>query len=206
MSAAPYLRVVEPHAVTGEVVERSVSLEDRVKELAAETARQQAIIQGLQRDINGWAVRYRMLAADREAEARESPLWPVAELLFGAWRVLCAHPRSPWTEDRFWAIEPFLSRPRYGPTLEPRVLLCCCAIKGAAFDHWKTERRNGTVKHHNEWGQIFHRKEGKQKADGFEEFCCKAPRGWQPTLSPALREAITVAEKRLQAIKEAGRG
>ena len=117
-------------------------------------------------------------------------------MLFKAWRKRCNHPRSPWTPDRFWAIEPFLSNGKYGPTLEDRVMLCARAIAGAGFDAFKTTRKNGTVKVFNDW-DLIHR-----SADKWEEFCCKAPRGWEPTLSDALRNCIGLAEARLSKLKE----
>lgn len=91
--------------------------------------------------------------------------------------------------------EPFLSSGRYGGSLEDRVMLCARAIAGAGFDAFSVQRRNGSVKRFDEWERIY----GK----GFEEFCNRAPRDWSPVLSDALREAIGVAEARLQRLKEA---
>jgi hypothetical protein len=129
-------------------------------------------IAGLERDVRGWAVRYAELKRDRDAEAREHPMWPVGERVFREWRQLCRHPRSPWTQDRFWQIEPFLTNPKYGKEEEARVALCRRAVAGAAYDAYKTTRRNGSVKHHNDWDLIF------RSADKFEEFCNRAPTGW----------------------------
>ncbi len=120
---------------------------------------------------------------------------------------MCNHPNSKWSPDRFWLIEPFLSSPRYAPDLEQRVVLCCRAIAGARHDAWTVTRRNGSVKRMDEWERIFGAPDRWRKtsssAGSFEEFCCKAPRGWEPTLSPGLREAIKVAEARLAQIKAA---
>lgn len=75
-------------------------------------------------------------------------------------------------------------------------MLCARAIAGAGFDAFKTTRKNGTVKVFNDW-DLIHR-----SADKWEEFCCKAPRGWEPTLSDALRNCIGLAEARLSKLKE----
>lgn len=156
-------------------------------------------IAGLERDVRGWAVRYRELQRDKAVEAREHPLWPVGEALFRAWRKRCNHPRSPWTPDRFWAIEPFLTNGKYGPTLEARVMLCARAIAGAGFDPFKLKRKNGSVKVFNDW-DLIHR-----SSDKWEEFCCKAPLKWTPVLSDGLLAAIGLAEARLASLREAAK-
>ncbi len=163
----------------------------------AECGRKADEISGLHRDLRGWAIRYRELQRDKAVEAREHPLWPVAHMLFKAWRVRCKHPRSPWTEDRFWTIAPFLTGGRYGDTLEARVRLCARAIGGAGFDAYEKTRRNGTVKRFDEFDRVF------GGADKFEDFCNRAPVGWTPTLSPALMEQIELAEARLARLKAA---
>jgi hypothetical protein len=150
----------------------------------------------LHRDLRGWAIRYRELQRDKAEDAREHALWPVAEMLFKAWRRRCNHPRSPWTTDRFWVIEPFLSSGRYGGTLEDRVRLCARAIAGAGFDAFSVKRRNGTVKRFDEFERVF------GDSGKFEDFCNRAPRGWEPTLSSGLLDAIGLAEARLLKLKE----
>ncbi len=123
--------------------------------------------------------------------------------LFDAWRLQCNHPNARWSPDRFWLIEGFLSDQRYHPELEGRVVLCCRAIAGARFDPWTVKRRNGSVKRMDDWERIFGATDRWRKvspsAGSFEEWCNRAPRGWEPTLSPALREAIATAEARLKA-------
>lgn len=118
-------------------------------------------------------------------------------MLFKAWRVRCNHPRSPWTEDRFWQIEPYLTGGRYGKCLEDRVRLCARAIAGAGFDAFEKKRRNGTVKRFDEFNRVF------GAADQFEDFCNRAPVGWVPVLSPALMQQIELAEARLARLKAA---
>lgn len=154
-------------------------------------------VAGLQRDVRGWAIRFRELERDKAVEARESPLWPVAELLFKGWRKHCGRYRTPWTVDRFWACEPFLSSGKFGKTLEDRVRREARAIKGISYDAFSAPRRNGTVKVFNDW-DLLHR-----STDKWEEFAEKAPVGWEPVLSPAMLMAIGAAEARLQAQKAA---
>jgi hypothetical protein len=166
----------------------------------AECQRKADEIACMRRDLRGWAIRYKELERDKAAEARESPLWPVGELLFHAWRVRCNHPRSPWCPDRFWDIEPFLSTPRYGKTLEVRVMLCARAIAGAGFDAFERKRKNGTTKRFDDWSKhVF-----KDTAT-FEECANRAPRGWSPTIGEPLRLAVATAEAQLKRIREAAR-
>lgn len=171
-----------------------------VDSLKAELARAQACVKGLERDINGWRVRYRELAEDKAAEAREHVLFPVAAQLFRGWQAHCQHPGCAWTEDRFWLIEPYLALPRWGKTLEARTVGCCQAIAGAKHDSWSKPRRNGTAKVFNEWERLF----GKG-AGSFEEFKKRAPTDWQPNLRPAFRDLIVLCEAHLERQKAAAK-
>lgn len=159
--------VVDPE--TGEVLPGVFNVAELI-ELRREVAHREDIIAGLQRDIRGWAQRYRELERDRKAEALEHELWPVGQRVFSAWRKQCRHPRSVYTADRFWQIEPFLTHTKYGKTAEDRERLCMRAIAGAAFDAFVVKRKNGSVKRFDEWERIF------ESAGKFEEFCNRAPR------------------------------
>jgi hypothetical protein len=161
--SAPNLKLVI-NAETGEVVEPD----------CLECRRKNDEISGLERDLRGWAVRYAQLKRDKDTDAREHPMWPVGERIFREWRSSCRHPRSPWTPDRFWVIEPFLTNAKYGQELEQRVALCRRAVAGAAFDPYISRRRNGSEQRHDGWDLIF------RSSDKFEQFCCKAPAGWTP--------------------------
>lgn len=119
-------------------------------------------IAGLERDIRGWRARYADLARDREADARQHPLWDEAKALFGEWKLACGHPRCRFDAGRFELVKPFLER--YG------VELCRRAIAGASFDPFTTTRKNGSVKRHDDWELVF------RNAGKFEEFCNRAPR------------------------------
>lgn len=144
-----------------------------VGEAVHEIQRQRDVIAGLERDIRGWAIRYADLDRDKEREAREDPLWPVARDLFDYWRETCGHPRPGWGRDRFELLRPFLKSKAYGETLEDRIAMCKRAIDGAAYDPYRTRRRNGTYKTHDGWDLIF-----RDRAH-MEEFVNKAPR--EPT-------------------------
>lgn len=186
MSArASHLKVVELND-SGEVVGTDVAdrqcsgcgasmgLCDSCRKKNTELARKNDEIAGLERDIRGWAVRYAELKRDKDAEAREHPMWPVGKSLFTEWKRATNHPRTQWTPERFWQVERFLTGGRFGGTVEERSVWIRRAIAGAAFDAFKTNRRNGTVKAHNDWELIF------RTEDRFREFVARAPKGWTP--------------------------
>lgn len=190
MSAERHLKVVEFDG-NGEVIEtRCPDCRKHLDELA-----------GAERIIRRQSHEIAELQRDRAQDAREHPLWPVAKLVYSDWRVRCNHKKSPWTTERFWIAEPFLSSPKYAPTLEGRVTLCLRAVAGAEFDAFRTPRKNGTTKSHDDWDQSIFKTAGR-----WEEFCCKAPPQWQPTISPELREAIAQAERLLAGQKQRKRG
>jgi hypothetical protein len=112
------------------------------------------------------------LKRDREQDAREHECWPVGKALFTEWKQRCNHPKTHWTAERFWQAEPFLTGGRFGATVEERSKWIRRAIAGAAFDAYRTPRKNGTVKVHNDWSLIF------RDEDRFREFVAKAPPGW----------------------------
>lgn len=150
MSAQPNLRLVD--ASTGEIREC-----EGCRHLADQVA-------GLERDIRGWRSRYAELKRDRDGEAREHPLWTKGRELYALWRDVCNHPRSKWTPDKFWLIEPHLSDEDFGEAF------CRRAILGAGFDPFISKRRNGSTKRHDDWDLIFR---NRPKA---EEFANRAPR------------------------------
>jgi len=131
-------------------------------------------IAGLERDIRGWAVRYAELKRDKDAEAREHPMWQVGEALFREWRTLCRHSRCQWTPERFWQAERFLTGTRFGATADERVVWIRRGIAGIAYDAFRTTRRNGSVKVHDDWELLF------RTEDKFREWVSRAPKGWTP--------------------------
>jgi hypothetical protein len=153
--------------VTGEIVpicERCDLLEDQIA--------------GLQRDIRGWAIRYRNLERDKEKEARAHDLWPVVKDLFDYWREECHHPKARFNAARFKEALPFVEQD--GPDL------CRQAIRGAAFDPFVTTRRNGKQKRHDDWDLIF--RPGRKQ---FEEFAERAPvPGAEPSELKRMAAAI----------------
>jgi hypothetical protein len=123
-------------------------------------------VRGLQRDIRGWATRYANLKRDQEEEARSEETWQVGEQVFDFWRRECKHPRSKFTLDRYELVRPFLRQ--YG------VIACLQAIKGASYDPFTTQNRNGATIRHDGWELIF------RNAGKVEAFANKCPRGWNP--------------------------
>lgn len=164
-SAEAMLLVLNPaNGETKPLIEYTQELEDHIA--------------GLQRDIRAEHVRYENLKRDKDAEARESPVWPAAVRIFDYWRRECNHTRSEFSLDRFEMIRPFLERlsaPKRGRSeaaqarLEKAEAICKLAVDGIAHDPYVTTRKNGTKRFHNGWHLIF------GEADQFEERCNAAP-------------------------------
>lgn len=162
-----------------------------IEALKTELADANRTIIGLERDLNGWRIRYRKLAEDKAQEAREHHLWPVIAMVFRGWQVRCNHRQTVFTSDRFWAAEPYFRTTAYGKTLEARVLKIATAIAGAQHDPYRKKRRNGTWNTFDDWATCLFFSSSR-----FEEFIQKAPVGFEPVLSPRLLEAIALAEGR----------
>jgi hypothetical protein len=129
-----------------------------------------------ERDLRRKNAQLNEMRRDRQAKAQRSEIWPVAVDLFKYWQVRCGHKRSKWTLERFEQIEPLLKS--HGEEL------CRLAIEGAAFDAFTTERKNGTLKRHDDWELIF------RNADKLEDFVKRAPRPNRHDPDPyALTEA-----------------
>jgi hypothetical protein len=143
-------------------------------------------LSGAQKEIAGWRARYANLAREKDAAARVSEWWPQAVLLFGFWKERTGHTRSKWTYDRFHECEPMLRR--YGMTM------CERAIAGVAFQPYTKVRRNGTVQKFDAWHTVF------KGATAIEEYACRAPRDWQPTLKvPEGKPTLAVADEQSKA-------
>lgn len=139
--------------------------------LHEEIARLRDQLAGAEKDLNAWRTRYANLRRDKDAEARENPLWPNAVKLFRLWKTLTGSKRSKFKADRFEQCEPFLSD--HGPEL------CVRAIVGAVYDPFVTPRKNGTAKRHWGWELIF------RNADKTEEFANRAPADWRERAAEA---------------------
>lgn len=134
--------------------------------------RREAEVSGLERDIRGWAYRYRELERDKEAEAKEHELFDVACDLFDLWRAAAgeaegrAKPKkSKFSAERFFLILPMLAK--------DGVDLCRRAIIGRTFDHFTAPRKNGSIEHFHEFERIF--KDRKE----FESSANRAPADWE---------------------------
>ena len=151
---ARHLRIVDTQ--TGDVYEQHPEIQDLHDQ-----------IKGLQRDVSKWTLAYYDAIRDKDAEARANKLWEMAEDVFKAWGKATGHTRSKFTPDRFRMIEPYLAKKTYG------LDVCLRAVAGIAYDHWSAPRKNGTMKHFNEWKRIW------LSADDVEERASAAPKGWR---------------------------
>lgn len=139
-------------------------------------------IRGLERALRAEIKRFENLKRDKAQEARASEWWPVAVEVFRCWRRLSgeAHGtgvrRCGWNADRFFLIEPYLTRKDYGPTI------CVRAVAGITFDCFKVKRKNGTTRFFDEWERCF------ADAKQVEERASSAPAGWREL--PAVAEAL----------------
>lgn len=153
---APLLRVVTI-SESGEATEGCARCSLHEQEIQA----LRDSIEGLERDLNAWRVRYADLKRDKDAEARKDPLWPDAVRLFKLYKRLTGRPRLNWTVERFDLCRPFLKKHGIG--------MCERAVVGRVFEHYSAKRKNGTTIHYWEWERIF------KDAREFEESCNRAP-------------------------------
>ncbi len=102
------------------------------------------------------------LRRDKQAEAEEDALWPLAVRLFTYWRRVSGHSRAKWTYERF---SPFVRDLLHEPDGLERALR---AISGCLSDAWRVER------HLDLWEDIL----GSHKS--LERCLAKCPKNWQP--------------------------
>lgn len=62
------------------------------------------------RKYNGALSQIGQLRADKDAEARAHENWPVAHAIFRYWQDKTGHDQAEFTGDRFWIVEPHLTR------------------------------------------------------------------------------------------------
>jgi hypothetical protein len=174
----PVLHLVDP--ATGEVHNECPA--------CAET---QATLKELTRKYHGALAQIGRMRADKEAEARQHELWPLAVNLFRLWQQEGDHPRARFTPERFWLLEPYLRREGYED--------CVCAVRGCLASDFHTKRgryatRDGT--RHDALELIF-----RDQAH-FERFRDMAP-DKPPTIRGAtmLATAQDVAERLLERAK-----
>jgi hypothetical protein len=125
-------------------------------------------LKGLERDVRTWIKRYDELKRDKELEAREDNLWPMAVRVFQAWQKATGHTRSVFNADRFFLIQPFLKNEKeYGPEI------CLRAVAGIAYDCFSVKRKNGSIRKFDEWERVF------KDAAQLEERANAAPKDWR---------------------------
>lgn len=167
------------------LAERVQERDRLLKDAKAELAELEDVLTERDSTLKSLEGKLRKAKRDREREARDSDLWPIAERLFLIWKKATGNrsPRSQLTADRFELVAPFLKGAEQdvigrqpGP---PRNALedCCAAIIGRVFDHFSTTRANGSTKRYYEWDRIF------GSADGFEDSKDRRPRDWRDRLA-----------------------
>jgi hypothetical protein len=134
-------------------------------------------IEGLQGTIRSQAAKITALKRDRERDAREHQLWPTALEIVKVWRVVCNHGRASFGAAEFELIRPILQDKQYGHDLPDRKAMCLRAVAGAAFDAFRTQRRNGSWKRHDDLDLIF------RSRSKFQEFCNRAPADWEQRIT-----------------------
>lgn len=177
--AQPHLRLVVDGG-TGEIVEETRSCPN-CQEL-------QDQLDGAAKEIRGWRTRFAKLSREKESEAREHQLHHQAEALFKHWQIKTGHRQSKWSAERFFEAEPLLRK--YGLEVFER------AIDGIAFNPYTKVRKNGTVQRYDRWATLC------KTFCGFEEYACRAPQGWTPTLRIAPQEPVEEAKPKIQAVAE----
>lgn len=154
------LRLVDPDGafreVDGDPLERIANLE---AELLAVTDERD----GLTEAMRSQGAKLRALRRDKEREAKRSEYWPQAVEAFTYWKQTTGHPRSQFTADRFFLLEPFLKKDGLD--------LVILAIDGAAYDPHVASRpnRNGKIETYDALETIF-----KSRAS-FERHVNRAP-------------------------------
>lgn len=132
-------------------------------------------LDGAQQEIARLRVKNANLKRDTEARMHEHKLFSSALKAFEHWKIVCHHPNSDFTPDRFKLVQPFLKNTkRFGLPVVLR------AIDGAAFQSWVSEYSNGSLKHHNGWKKIF------EGIDSVEEHANRSPKGWNLAVSAEM--------------------
>jgi hypothetical protein len=140
----------------------------------------------LERKQRGLLLQIGNLRADRDAKARAHGKWQTALSIFRYWQSLTGHSRAEFTPDRFWIVEPFLTRAEERG--EDGAAKCRSAIRGlvASEYHMKRgqhRRRNGKV-YDDFWRPFQAKKDGGPSQDTFEGFIDADPsRDADPTFA-----------------------
>lgn len=126
----------------------------------------------LGRKYQGALLQIGNLRADRDAKARAHGKWQIAVAVFRYWQSLTGHERAEFTPDRFWILEPFLTRA--DERGEDGAAKCRSAIRGlvASDYHMKRGRyanRDGKV-YDDFWRPFQATKAGGPSQDTLEKF------------------------------------
>lgn len=105
----------------------------------------------------------------------EHELFPRVVANFRLWQRLTGHEKTELTADRMKLALPFHNRHTDAEIRQ--------AIRGAAFDPYVTQLKNGTEKRHDGWDLIF------RNEDKFSDFSERAPNPGEPTFTQQARIA-----------------
>ncbi len=108
----------------------------------------QDTIDGLERDIRGWARRYADLQRDKNAEAAAHQAWPTLLALFKYWQTLTGHTRVKWMTKRCGAAKFWLALPIWE---EWGTGNFAAGIAGFAYDPYTKPIKNGKLEVYSDW-------------------------------------------------------
>jgi hypothetical protein len=121
-------------------------------------------IEGLEEAHRSAMAKVRLLRRDKDAQAREDALWPLAIEAFTYWQGATGHGRSEWNTARFELVKPYLK--------SPGIEVVKLAIDGAAHEPYRASKpnKNGHVEVYDSWETIF------KNRGSFERHVNRAPR------------------------------
>jgi hypothetical protein len=154
MTDRAVLYVVSPDGEVEDEIQNLDQARVRIQQLRDELTAKERMIRSQAHTIGE-------MSRDRDAEAERHRYWPAAVKLFAEWAEITGHTKAQWTADRFRESERFIRL--YGEEVV-RV-----AIHGIHHDHYVSQRRNGTSRHHDGWQVLF------RDTARFEEAVAAAP-------------------------------
>lgn len=158
----------------GTIEEHRISYDSSTGEVCPNCEAVRRDVESLEAELRIKRRKITELEGSRERRAEQSEHWDHARAFFHHWQAVCNKRRSPWSHDRFWAIEPFMRKRHITAGLLLR------AIDGAAYQSWCSERSNGTFEVHNGWDKIF------ASSSSVEKYSNRAPRDWSPAYSKEM--------------------
>lgn len=145
----------------------------------------------LERDLRIKRTMITKLKRDKEAEARDSKYWPIAEVIYDWWRVACSHQRAKFNYQDFEDMKPRLADGKNGGALE--VLK---GIAGAAFDPGTRPMANGGLQRFDDLELVV------RSPSKLRSFTQRVPGGedgeaWRAWLSNRVKELAPLEHERM---------